>query len=211
MRPLIQSPVPIKPPPHPCLSRGRSAHLPGVAGNEEWSRYRPQEELAVPRPDRRRATDRPSNPDPRVAEPSFVGSSRVPIVVPPPGVIASGSDRTPSSRGRRTRRPGRPSSGARFRPQVGLLEPRQLLATLYASGWDDGGGPSHIYKVEDYASSPRAVNIGSSGFQLNDLAIDPLNDAAYAISLAASSLYSVNLTTGQATRIGSLVHRAWMP
>jgi hypothetical protein len=79
-----------------------------------------------------------------------------------------------------------------------------LLSTLYASGWDEANGPSHIYKVEDYASSPRAVDVGSSGVHLNDLAIDPLNDAAYAISLAASSLYSVNLNTGQATRIGAL-------
>ena len=94
---------------------------------------------------------------------------------------------------------------ARYRPDVSLLEQRRLLSTLYAVGSGVGDGTSHLYQIDEYAASPTAVDIGSSGTILTDLAIDPLNDAAYAISL--TDLYSVNLNTGEATEIGVSAYR----
>ena len=91
---------------------------------------------------------------------------------------------------------------ARYRPEVSLLEQRALLSTLYAVGSGIGDGTSHLYEIDDYATSPTAVDIGSTSVILPDIAIDPVNDAAYAISF--TDLYSVNLDTGKATKIGAL-------
>ena len=91
---------------------------------------------------------------------------------------------------------------ARYRPDISLLEQRALLSTLYAVGSGVGDGTSHLYQIDDYAASPTAVDIGPSGTILTDLAVDPLNDAAYGISF--TDLYSVNLNTGKAVEIGAL-------
>ena len=104
--------------------------------------------------------------------------------------------------GRRSRRPERSRFHVRFRPQVGLLEQRRLLSTLYATGSGVGDGTSQVYRIEGYASAPTAVDISSSGALLWDLAVNPLNDSAYAIS--PTDLYSLNLNTGHATEIGAL-------
>ena len=89
---------------------------------------------------------------------------------------------------------------ARYRPDVSLLEQRALLSTLYAVGSGVGDATSHLYQIDDYAASPTAVDIGPSGTILTDLAVDPLNDAAYGVSF--TDLYSVNLNTGKAAEIG---------
>ena len=153
-------------------------------------------------PDCDRATDRLSSPDARSAELFGARSAPGPTAVPSRESVAVGADKTPSRRGRRTRRPERSPFRIRFRPQVGLLEQRRLLSTLYATGSGVGDGTSQVYRIDDYASAPQAVDIGSSGALLWDLALDPLNDAAYAIS--PTDLYSVNLNTGHATEIGAL-------
>ncbi len=82
----------------------------------------------MPTPDRDRATDRLPNPDSRSAERSGARSAPAPIAVPPRAFVASGADKAPWRRGRRTRRPERLPSRVRFRPQVGLLEQRALLS-----------------------------------------------------------------------------------
>ncbi len=77
-----------------------------------------------------------------------------------------------------------------------------MLSTLYAIGSGVGNGSSVLYEIANYATAPTAVSIGDSGVLLTDLAIDPKNDAAYAISF--KNLYSINLTSGAATEIGPL-------
>jgi sugar lactone lactonase YvrE len=85
---------------------------------------------------------------------------------------------------------------------VACLEQRSLLSTLYAVGSGVGAGTSSLYKIAEYSTTPTAVEIGNTGVLLTDLAIDPRNDAAYAISFR--NLYAINLTTGKATEIGPL-------
>jgi hypothetical protein len=84
----------------------------------------------MPAPDRDRATARLSNPDSRSAELTGAHSGPAPMAVPPRAIVAQRTDRTPSRRGWRTRRPDRHLSSGRFRPQVGLLEQRALLRGL---------------------------------------------------------------------------------
>ena len=81
-------------------------------------------------PDCDRATDRLSNRDARSAELFGARSAPAPTAVPSRESVAVGTDKTPSRRGRRTRRPERSPFRIRFRPQVGLLEQRALLSAL---------------------------------------------------------------------------------
>jgi hypothetical protein len=87
-------------------------------------------------------------------------------------------------------------------PEVAYLEQRSLLSTLYAVGSGVGNGSSNLYKIANYASAPTAINIGKTGVLLSDIAIDPRNDAAYAISF--KNLCAINLSTAKATEIGPL-------
>ena len=63
-----------------------------------------------------------------------------------------------------------------------------------------GDATATFYRIDEYAASPTADDIGSSGTILTDLAVDPLNDAFYGVSY--TDLYSVNMNTGKATEIG---------
>ncbi len=98
--------------------------------------------------------------------------------------------------------PRRVCPSRRCRPDFTCLEDRTMLATLYAVGSGVGDRSSQLYEIASYASAPRAVDIGNTGVLLSDLAINPKNDAAYAISF--TNLYSINLSTGKATDIGPL-------
>jgi hypothetical protein len=73
---------------------------------------------------------------------------------------------------------------------------------LYAVGSGVGNGSSSLYEIANYGSAPKAVDIGNTGVLLTDIAINPKTGAAYAISF--SDLYSINLSTGKVTDIGSL-------
>ena len=165
----------------------------------------------MPAPDRDRATARLSNSDARSDKPSGTRSPHAPIAVRLRAPRASGADKSPSRRCRRTRRPEGLAARVRFGPQLAVLEQRRLLSALYASDLGDGDGNSHIYRIADYASTPAAVDIGASGTHLTDLAIDPLNDAAYGINGGTSELYAINLNTGKATEVGGLALPAWSP
>lgn len=74
------------------------------------------------------------------------------------------ASRRSSSRMRRHRR---------YRFEQSFLEGRLLLSTLYAVGSGIGDGKSHLYEIENYATGPTAVDIGSTGVVLDALAIDP--------------------------------------
>lgn len=93
-----------------------------------------------------------------------------------------------------------------YRAEVSPLETRSLLSNLYATGSGVGDGTSHLYTIDSYSTSPQAVDIGSSGEILTDLAVNPANDAAFAVGPTFldldSVLYSINLQTGAATEIG---------
>jgi hypothetical protein len=80
--------------------------------------------------------------------------------------------------------------------------PASHAQVLFAVGSGVGDGSSNLYKIVNYASGPKAVNIGESGVLLTDLAINPKTGAAFAISF--TDLYSINLTTGKVTDIGPL-------
>ena len=106
-----------------------------------------------------------SNPDSRSGQTNRRSMGAWNLIVCSPASPESdlASDKTPPRRGWRTRRPERPPFRVRFRPQVGLLEQRRLLSTLYATGSGVGDGLSQVYRIDDYASAPQAVDIGSSG------------------------------------------------
>jgi hypothetical protein len=112
----------------------------------------------------------------------------------------SNSDSSPAEPfgGRRPRR----TEGLRYRPEIAPLEERSLLSTLFAVGSGVGDGTSHLYQISDYATAPKAVDIGSTGTLLTAIAISQQGEAAYGVT--GSELYSVNLTSGKASAIGSL-------
>jgi hypothetical protein len=70
---------------------------------------------------------------------------------------------------------------------------------LYGSGTQVGDGSSNIYRIENHAATPTAVNIGEAGVWLLDIAIDPTDGQAYGVSTFA--FYAVDLETGVATFI----------
>jgi hypothetical protein len=69
----------------------------------------------------------------------------------------------------------------RLCPEIALLEQRSLLSTRYAVGSGVVGGSSSLYEIANYASTPTAIDVGNTSARLTDLAINPQNDAAYAI------------------------------
>ena len=62
-------------------------------------------------------------------------------------------------------------------------------------------GPMDLYRIDDYESSPRAVKIGATNVPLGDVAIHPTTGAVFGVT--ASSLYSVDLATGNSSLIGN--------
>ncbi len=60
---------------------------------------------------------------------------------------------------------------------------------------------SNLYRIENHATSPEAVNIGDTGLLFWDLAIDPTTELAFGIT-PGSELYSIDLQTGAATLVG---------
>ncbi len=115
-----------------------------------------------------------------------------------PGIAGSKGqpDGSPSSPSRARRSP-------RYRPAMASLEERLLLSTLSAVGSGVGDGTSHLYEINDYATAPTAVDIGSTGTLIDGFAFDPRNDAAYGVNAGGKELYSIDLQTGEAGAIGS--------
>lgn len=105
------------------------------------------------------------------------------------------------------RRPsGRRAPVRSRRPALEPVEARRLMAaSLYAVGSARGDDSSNLYRIDNHAGSPRAVNLGETGVRLTDLAIHPGTRVGYAVSISnlrPSQLYRVNLANGAATRIG---------
>jgi hypothetical protein len=72
---------------------------------------------------------------------------------------------------------------------------------LFAVGDGNGtGGTSELYQITNYATTPKAVNIGNTGILMTDLAINRSTRVFYAIS--SSYLYTLNALTGAATQVG---------
>jgi hypothetical protein len=79
----------------------------------------------------------------------------------------------------------------------------EAAQVLYAIGSGAGASSSTLYEITGYyTASPKAVSIGATGALLTDLAIDPQNGSAYAIS--TTDLYLINLNFGKAVAIGPL-------
>jgi len=75
---------------------------------------------------------------------------------------------------------------------------------MYCSGTgagEDNDKSRHIYRVESFTTTPRAVDLGPSGRRLTDIAVDPCSSRAYAI--AEGEFYSVDLVKGGVTLIGT--------
>jgi RHS repeat-associated protein len=75
-----------------------------------------------------------------------------------------------------------------------------ITPPLFGIGNGLGSGSSELYRIDDYATSPRAVAVGDTGVQLGDIAVDPNSGRAF--GLADAALYSVDLQTGAAKFIG---------
>ena len=75
------------------------------------------------------------------------------------------------------------------------------LPDLYAVSTGIDNGSSNLYRIDDYTGSAVAVDIGETGVILTDLAIHPVQ-GAYGIS--HDKLYTIDLTTGEATEVGNL-------
>ena len=71
--------------------------------------------------------------------------------------------------------------------------------TLYAVGEDTGDRSSSLYRIDEYATNPRAIHLGETGVRLLDIAIDPTTGRGYAVGEGSNFLYDINLSTGQIT------------
>jgi Bacterial Ig-like domain (group 3) len=116
-------------------------------------------------PNRDRATNSLSNPASRLAKPSGVRSASPPNIVPPREPDASASDKTPTRRGRRTRRPESFLSRHRFRPQVGLLEQRALLTQINLNPYVNSNLQSYANGL-DFPTGGSSLTVGGIGFTL---------------------------------------------
>ncbi len=85
---------------------------------------------------------------------------------------------------------------------VTVLVPSARAGMLFAVGSGVGDRSSNLYRIDNYATSPAAVNIGETGHIMFDLAIDPTTDRFYAID-DSRQLFELNPLTGQATLIGN--------
>jgi hypothetical protein len=162
----------------------------------------------MPTPGRDRATVRLSKPGSRSAERSGARSAPAPIAVPPRAPVASGADKTPWRRGRRTRRPDRLPFRVRFRPQVGVLEQRALLSglptltALIASTASAEYGQSVTFAatVSDLSAGGATPNGGTVTFsdQSGAIGIETLIDgvAAFTTSSLPSGTVTVTASYG---------------
>jgi len=76
-------------------------------------------------------------------------------------------------------------------------------SVMYCTGTGtDTDQSRHIYRVEQYETSPSAIDLGASGERLTDIAIDPCTARAYAITI--DKLFSVDLVTGKLNLLGTL-------
>jgi hypothetical protein len=72
----------------------------------------------------------------------------------------------------------------------------------YAVGSVIDGG-SHIYRIEDFSTTPHATILSDSGRYLGDIAIHPSTGAAIAIESHSGMLVGVNLSDGSLSPIGN--------
>lgn len=64
----------------------------------------------------------------------------------------------------------------------------------------DGG--SHIYRIDNFNSTPTATVLADSGTYLGDIAVHPTSGTAYAIASHTGMLHMVDLNTGDLTLVG---------
>jgi len=72
---------------------------------------------------------------------------------------------------------------------------------LYGIGSGVGDGSSNLYRIDNYATSPTAVDLGETGHVLGDIAIDPTTNRFYGIS--NTQLFELNPNNAHATLIGT--------
>jgi hypothetical protein len=73
---------------------------------------------------------------------------------------------------------------------------------MYGIGF---GVSNHLYRVDNYATTPTAVDLGASGAQLTDIAITP-SGTGYAIT--TTGLYTINLENGKTTLVRELFNHS---
>jgi WD40 repeat protein len=79
-----------------------------------------------------------------------------------------------------------------------LAQQSGLKATMYCIGF---GVSDRLYRVDNYATSPTAFDMGTTGVRLTDLAITP-SGSAFAIT--TTGLFNVNLENGKVSLIKEL-------
>jgi len=75
-------------------------------------------------------------------------------------------------------------------------------ATLYGIGNGINDNSSNLFIIDDYSSTPVAIDIGETGKRLFGIAVNPTSGLAYGIT--TSKLYSVDLGSAAATYIGTM-------
>ncbi|MHB8954831.1 MAG: putative Ig domain-containing protein [Pirellulaceae bacterium] len=73
---------------------------------------------------------------------------------------------------------------------------------LYAIGNGVDDNSSNLYRIDNYATVPEAINRGETGRILLDLAVDPITGLAYATD--STRLIVVDLETGATTVVGEM-------
>lgn len=73
---------------------------------------------------------------------------------------------------------------------------------MYGIGF---GVSNHLYRVDNYATAPTAVDLGATGQRLTDIAITP-SGIGYAITI--TGLYRIDLENGRTTLIRELFNRS---
>lgn len=71
-------------------------------------------------------------------------------------------------------------------------------ALMYCIGF---GVSNRIYRVDNYATTPQAVDLGASGVRLTDIAITP---AGTAFGITETKLFKVNLENGKTSLVAEL-------
>ena len=82
--------------------------------------------------------------------------------------------------------------------RTALAQNGSLKAVMYCIGF---GVSDRLYRVENYGTTPKAVDLGSTGVRLTDLAITP-NGTAFGITV--TELFKVDLQTGKVSLIKEL-------
>ncbi len=75
-------------------------------------------------------------------------------------------------------------------------------SVLYGIGNATGDGSSNLYRIDNYAVAPTAVNLGETGLIFLDIAIDPSDPTGYGVA-SDGGFYRIDLTNGVPTLVSS--------